>query len=117
MRYIEGDFHDPGPATAWMRMTLPIVAGEEATPLQRVAALADFGNGLSRVLASGWWFINADLTVYLERPPAGEWVALRARTDMDDQGIGLAQSELFDQDGSIGHALQSLFVDRADGPA
>ena len=117
MRYIEGDFYDPGPATAWMRMTLPIVAGEEATPLQRVAAFADFGNGLSRVLASGWWFINADLTVYLERPPAGEWVALRARTDMDDQGIGLAQSELFDQDGSIGHALQSLFVDRADGPA
>jgi hypothetical protein len=89
------------------------VAGEQATPLQQVAALADFGNGLSRVLAGGWWFINADLTVYLERYPEGEWLALRSRTDIDPNGVGLAQSEVFDADGSIGHALQSLFVDRA----
>jgi hypothetical protein len=94
-------------------LVLPLVAGEQATPLQQVAALADFGNGLSRVLAGGWWFINADLTVYLERYPEGEWLALRSRTDIDPTGVGLAQSEVFDADGSIGHALQSLFVDRA----
>jgi hypothetical protein len=40
-------------------------------------------------------------------------VALRSRTDIDG-GVGLAQSELFDRDGAIGHALQSLFVDRAE---
>jgi hypothetical protein len=113
MRFVEGDFYEAGPATAWMKLVLPLVAGEQATPLQQVAALADFGNGLSRVLAGGWWFINADLTVYLERYPEGEWLALRSRTDIDPNGVGLAQSEVFDADGSIGHALQSLFVDRA----
>jgi len=114
MRFVEGDFYEAGPATAWMRLVLPLVEGEEATPLQRVAAMADFGNGLSRVLADGWWFINADLTIYLERYPEGEWLALRSRTDLDDNGVGLAQSEVFDGEGAIGHALQSLFVDRAE---
>jgi hypothetical protein len=115
MRFVEGSFYEPGPAMAWLRMTLPLVEGEEASPVQQAAALADFGNGLSRVLAGGWWFINADLTLYLERMPRGDWMALRSRTDIEDTGIGLAQSELFDQAGSIGHALQSLFVDKADG--
>jgi hypothetical protein len=113
MRFVEGSFYEAGPASAWMRMVVPLVAGEEPTPLQQVAALSDFGNGLSRVLAGGWWFINADLTVYLERYPRSEWMMLQSRTDLDGAGVGLAQSELFDAEGSIGHALQSLFVDRA----
>ena len=114
MRFVEGSFYEPGPATAWLRMTQPLVDGERASPVQQAAALADFGNGLSRVLAGGWWFINADLTLYLERQPRGDWMALRSRTDIEDSVIGLAQSELFDREGSIGHALQSLFVDKAD---
>ncbi|HSM01273.1 MAG TPA: thioesterase family protein [Acidimicrobiia bacterium] len=114
MRFAEGNFYEPGPATAWMRMVVPLVEGEDPSPLQQIAALSDFGNGVSRVLASGWWFINADLTVYLERYPESEWILLRSRTDIDDEGVGLAQSELFDREGSIGHALQSLFVDRAE---
>ena len=114
MRFVEGDFYEAGPAAAWMRMVRPLVEGEEASPLQAAAALSDFGNGLSRVLATGWWFINADLTIYLERYPRSEWMLLRSRTDIDPAGVGLAQSALFDAEGSIGHALQSLFVDRAE---
>lgn len=112
VRYVEGDFYEPGPSVVWMRLAMPLVAGEEPTPLQRVAAVADFGNGLSRVLPRGWLFINPDLSVHLSRYPVGEWVGLRSRTDADDAGIGLAQSELFDEGGAIGHALQGLLVDR-----
>lgn len=111
-RFVEGDFFEPGPATVWMRLAMPLFAGEEPTPLQTVAAFADFGNGISRVLPRGWLFINADLTVYLHRDPVSPWVCLRSRTDLDADGIGLAQSEVFDTDGAIGHALQSLVVDR-----
>lgn len=111
-RFVEGDFYEPGPATVWIRLTLPIVAGEDPTPFQAAAAFSDFGNGLSRVLPAGWLFINADLTVYLHRYPVDEWVCLRSRTDLDDDGIGLAQSELFDRNGAIGHAVQGLVVDR-----
>lgn len=109
-RFVDGDFYEPGPATVWMRLTMPLVAGEEPTPLQRVAAVADFGNGISRVLPWGWLFINADLTVHLSRYPEDEWVCLRSRSDLDG-GIGLAQSELFDRGGAIGHAMQGLLVE------
>lgn len=118
-RFVEGDFYEPGPATVWMRLIVPLVDGEGPSRLQRVAAVSDFGNGISRVLGRGWLFINADLTVYLQKYPEDDWVCLRARTDIDSTGVGLAQSELFDRSGAIGHALQSLFVDRApdsDGP-
>jgi len=113
-RFAEGDWLDPGPTTAWMRLTIPLVAGEETTPLQRVIAVSDFGNGLSRVLPAGWLYINSDLTVHLRRAPLSDWICLRSRTDLGDDGVGLAQSELFDEQGDLGHALQSLVVDRLE---
>jgi len=55
--------------------------GEEPTPLQRVAAASDFGNGVSSELDFAQYvFINPDLTVYLHRPAVGEWVCLDAST-------------------------------------
>jgi len=113
-RFAEGDWLEPGPTTAWMRLTIPLVAGETTTPLQRVVAVSDFGNGLSRVLPSGWLYINSDLTIHLRRIPVSDWICLRSRTDLGDDGVGLAQSELFDEQGDLGHALQSLVVDRLD---
>jgi hypothetical protein len=116
MRVARGGFFDPGPATAWIRLTMPLWDDAETTPLQRVVAAADFGNGVSRVLdTKRHVFINADLSVHLHRYPAGEWVCLDSRTDIDDTGVGLAQSELFDESGAIGHALQMLYVDTREG--
>lgn len=111
-RFVEGDFYQPGPATVWMRLTIPLISGEEPTPLQRIVAVSDFGNGLSRVLPWGWLFINPDLTVHLNRYPVDDWVCLRSRTDIGDDGVGLAQSELYDREGAIGHALQGLIVEQ-----
>jgi hypothetical protein len=55
-------------------------------------------------------FVNPDLTVVLHRYPAGEWVAMEARTTLGGAGIGVAESTLHDERGPIGHGLQSLFV-------
>jgi acyl-CoA thioesterase len=109
MRLVSGDILTPGPATVWMRLAVPIVAGEDPSPTQLAVAMADFPNGVSRVLPSGWLYINPDLTVHFARPPEGEWIALRARTDITG-GVGLAQAELFDTSGAFGHSLQSLLV-------
>jgi hypothetical protein len=101
-----------GPALGWFRFAMPLVAGETPTSLQRAVAFADFGNGLSRALDfRTHLFVNTDLTVHLHREPAGEWVALDARTDLDDEGIGQATSVLRDERGRIGTGAQSLFVD------
>jgi hypothetical protein len=112
-RNVSGHFAVPGPATAWLRLRVPVLAGEEPSPLQRVMAAADFGNGLSGILDfREYIYINPDLTVYLHRLPIGEWVCLEAVTDAGDKGVGIAQSRLWDGTGHIGRSIQSLLIDQ-----
>src|SRR5205814_1941321 len=78
---VAGGFHRPGPARVWSRMRHPLVPDEEPSPLQRVLAVADSGNGLSGELdLSSWFFINPELTVHLHREAVGEWVCIEAAT-------------------------------------
>lgn len=110
-RFARGEFLASGPATVWMRMRHPLIAGEPITPLTRVLAAADSGNGVSATLDFGkWLFINTDLTVALHRLPAGEWVCLDATTTIQPHGVGLAESRIFDERGPLGRGLQTLFV-------
>jgi hypothetical protein len=107
--FVEGAFLELGPATVWMRMRVPLVAGEEPSPLQRVLVAADTGNGVSAVLDyRRYLFINTDLSVHLLRMPAGEWVCLGATTHVD--GLGLTDTALWDERGRIGRAVQTLLV-------
>ncbi|HLM08870.1 MAG TPA: thioesterase family protein [Thermoleophilaceae bacterium] len=108
-RFVRGSFLDPGPATVWMRMRVPLVAGERPSALERVLVAADSGNGVSAALDwRRFIFVNTDLTVQLLREPAGEWVGLDAVTHVD--GIGMTDTALFDPDGRIGRATQTLLV-------
>jgi acyl-coenzyme A thioesterase PaaI-like protein len=112
MRYVGGRVGRPGPATVWFRLRCPVIAGEEPTPWQRVAAAADFGNGVSAELDfASSTFINPDLTISVHRPPVGEWVCLDARTRFGTAGIGAAESALWDVEGRIGRAVQNLVVE------
>lgn len=111
-RFVSGSFLDPGPATAWVRMRHPLVAGEEPTPLQRVLIAADSGNGISAALDfERWMFVNVDLTVHLSRMPAGEWVCLDSVTVPEREGIGLTDTVLRDERGPIGLAAQTLLIE------
>jgi hypothetical protein len=110
-RFGSGSFLEPGPATAWMRMRHPLVAGEQPSPLQRVLTAADSGNGVSATLdLERYIFVNVDLTVNLHRLPAGEWVCLDAITHAEPNGVGMADTVLRDEQGPIGRAVQTLLV-------
>ncbi len=110
VRFVVGGFGG-GPATAWFRLTRPLVGAEEATPIQRLAAAADFGAGLSSALPrERYVFINVDLTIYVEREPVGEWICLDSTTRISAEGIGIAESVLFDERGRVGRATQALLV-------
>jgi hypothetical protein len=110
-RFVAGSFFEPGPATAWLRMKLPLVAGEEPSPLQRVLTAADSASGISGALDfSKWVYVNPDLTVHLHRPLDGEWVCLDAVTTPEPSGVGLTAAALYDRRGPIGRSAQSLFV-------
>jgi hypothetical protein len=109
--FIEGGFLETGPAKVWMRTRVPVVAGEEPSPLQRVLVVADSGNGVSATLDwRKWLFINVDLSVHLHRYPQGEWVYLDAVTKPEPGGIGLADTLLADEGGAIGRSAQTLLV-------
>ena len=111
MRFAAGGWFDDGPATAWTRLKVRVVPDEEPTPLQRVLAVADSGNGISAVMSwDEWLFINPELTVHVLRPAAGEWVVLDAATTIAPGGAALARSVLSDEAGPVAYGAQSLLV-------
>jgi len=102
---------DRGPGRVWMRLRHPLLPDEQATPLTRLVATADFGNGVSAALPfEDYLFINADLTIHLWRQPRGEWIGLDAQTLLPPGGIGTAESVLHDEHGAVGRAFQTLVV-------
>jgi hypothetical protein len=110
-RRVRGSLGAPGPATLWARMRYPLVPDEEPTPLERVLAIADSGNGASWELdMNRWLFINPELTVHLHREAVGEWICLDAQTAISTGGAGLATSVLSDLDGPVGVGAQSLLI-------
>ena len=110
-RFVAGSFFERGPATAWLRMRISLVAGEDPSPLQRVLVAADSASGISAALSfSKWLYVNPDLTVYLHRPLEGEWVCLDAATTPEPSGVGLAAATIFDERGALGRTGQSLFL-------
>lgn len=99
-----------GPSTIWMR-TVPIVAGEESSPRVRLGPLADCGNGISwNTHPDDLTCINPDLTLTFLRAPVGDWFASRATTHAGPVGIGRSDADLFDVDGLVGHASQTLVL-------
>jgi Thioesterase-like superfamily len=111
IRFVAGRFHGGDAATAWFRFRRPLVAGEAPTPLQVLAAAGDFGNGISSVLSwDHYLYINPDLTIYIERQPAGEWICLDSSTRIAAEGIGISESILYDRRGRVGRATQALLV-------
>jgi hypothetical protein len=115
-RTISGTF-GIGKMALWMRMNVPVVPGEIPSPLQRVVVAADSGNGVSIGLdLAKYTFLNPDLTVYLARELAGEWVGVDAETRFGPDGIGLARSHLLDTAGAVGCGMQSLVLEPRHPP-
>ncbi len=112
--YPPGQTSGPGPTTAWMR-TVPIVDGETPSPFQTLCPLADCGNGISRnTEITEASCINADLTVTAFRLPQSDWLASRARSFWQPNGIGMSHAMLYDTVGCLGTALQTLIVRPVD---
>jgi acyl-coenzyme A thioesterase PaaI-like protein len=110
-----GSFMELGPATDWIRVVVDLLPGVALSPFERVAAAADFGNGVSATLPwDRYVFVNPDLTIQLFRLPVDEWVCLDAATYLDPSpgagGVGFAESTLYDRDGRLGRATQGLYI-------
>ncbi|HEY3993236.1 MAG TPA: thioesterase family protein [Ktedonobacteraceae bacterium] len=110
-RFVSGNYTSSGAAIGWTRLRYPLIAGEAATPAQRLIAAADSANGISSPLdIRSWLFIPPELTVHCLRPPLGEWICLDAITHLQAEGVGLATSTLYDERGLIGRSTQALLI-------
>jgi hypothetical protein len=114
VRFVVGSLWEPGPATAWFRMRMPLVEGEDPSPAQRVMVAADSGSGVGAALDfSRYRFLNPEITIHLARQPVGEWIAVQAGTMLSDEGTGVTTSRLWDLDGVVGQSSAALFVEAA----
>lgn len=112
VRYPLGQDSHPGPTRAWMK-TIPLLPDEIASPFQRICPLADCGNAFGRnAEPREVTFMNTDLTLVLHRDPVGEWLGTDSINYWEPNGIGLADAQLFDVQGSVGRAMQTLIVRR-----
>ena len=95
----------------WARTRVSILEGEEPSGFQRIAPLSDCGNGVSpNQPFSELTALNPDLTLAFHREPRGDWFAMDALTHAHPNGIGSTEARLFDTDGSVGIASQTLLL-------
>ena len=103
-----------GPAVLWARARVPLVAGEEISPLSRMALAGDFVNLLGigpDFPFEGFSGINPDVTLQVLREPEGEWVAMVGSTYLRGvAGFGVSSAEIRDGSGPVGHASCSQII-------
>ncbi|MGQ0479555.1 MAG: thioesterase family protein [Pseudonocardia sp.] len=110
-RWLHGGFEMAGDGQVWARPRVAIVEGEEPSPLQRVAAIADSANGVgARLDITRWLYLNTEITLHLHRMPVGEWVGVDAHTVIGPTGLGTVSATLHDLHGHIGRCAQQLTV-------
>jgi hypothetical protein len=104
---------------AWVRLRVPVVAGEEIRPTSLTALPMDcvnlIGVNLEPARASA---INADVTAHVTRGPIGEWVALTGNTWYSHAvGHGVSAATLSDRHGVFGVTSTSQLVQPAGSGA
>ena len=111
-RFVSGGaFRGHAAGSAWTRLLIPLLPGEQPSPMSRALLVADSGSGVGAALdPARFLYINVDLTVVLPRDPAGAWLLLESATTIGADGTGLTESVLSDTTGRCGGAMQTLLV-------
>lgn len=84
---------------------VPIVAGEEPTPFQAVASIADGTTLACNWGSKGVQYINTDITLSLARLPRTAELGLRGERWSGADGIAVGVATVFDRDGVIGQSM------------
>jgi hypothetical protein len=110
LRSVSGSYGTPGPAVAWLRIVVPLLAAEPMSPAVRAAVTADLV-GFGNVLPIGRYaHPNADVTLGLHREPDGDWIRVDCHTAIGPHGVGLNHAVMADRRGPVGRASQTLVL-------
>jgi hypothetical protein len=105
------DFRDDGAGTIWGRLLRPLAPF--AAPLATVFAIADNATAFYLVthrIAPRWGFPNIDIGIHVSRTPVGEWVGVEAYSDWRPDGRGFTEARLYDVEGLLGRACQTVVL-------
>ncbi len=108
----------PARPMTWLSSPLDLVADELTTPAQHCAAICDLTTVISgRIELSppGEWdntnmfpMLNTDTILHLLRAPMGTWFGFSNNFIADQDGIGIAEVALHDEQGCIGRSVQTV---------
>ena len=96
-----------GPRRAWIRENRNLIDNYPLTQLVRVGLAADIANPYANSGSSGLDFINADISLFLERMPIGEWIGVEGFYHGSCDGVSIGTVALYDQSGRIGQSTVS----------
>jgi hypothetical protein len=114
---VVGGLGTGAPAIVWYRLRVPLIAGEETSPLARLATFADFTSGSANFLpVAEWSSINADVSMNVLREPVGAWIAVDAVAHAAGDGIGHSRASFYDIEGFIGSGATTQIVDEIAAP-
>lgn len=99
----------------WIRLAVPVVAGEEIRPTSRMTVAFDFVqliNAEADGLMGPMTLINPDVNAHVLRPMTGEWTALTGHTRFEvGVGRGISSAVLSDEQGFYGVASTTQLVE------
>jgi hypothetical protein len=111
-RRISGGFGGPWPRRLWMAEVRELIGGEPLSPFVRAALAADFTSPWANAGDGNLAWINSDITLYLHRLPASEWIGFDVVNHQATDGVGLGECWLYDVDGSIGTCTVAALAQR-----
>jgi len=97
---------------AWLRENRQLVDNVALTPLVRAAFASDFTNPFGNSGSAGLQFVNADITLYLHRLPAAEWLGFEVTAHHSHEGIAVAECAIYDEGGAIGRSVVCAVANR-----
>jgi len=107
--YLDGSGHGN-----WVRLKVPVVAGEPIRATSRLTLGIDYANLIGLQGHPGVvTMINPDVSAHILRPPNGEWVGITGETIFNTQmGRGISFAQLSDDDGIFAVVSLSQLLQR-----
>ncbi len=98
------DHQNAGRKSLWT-VPLGVVEDEERSPFVETIIAAEATSLVTNWGSRGVGYINADLTVALDRLPVGDRIGLRAESHLTSNGVSVGTATLFDSSGLIGTGM------------
>ncbi|WP_280335343.1 acyl-CoA thioesterase domain-containing protein [Nocardia wallacei] len=106
------DHQNSGRKSLWA-VPLGAVEGEERSPFVQAVVAAESTSLVTNWGSRGIGYINADLTVALDRVPVGDRIGLHAETHLTSNGISVGTATLFDSRGPLGTGMVTAVANAA----